>query len=514
LLVIGIFSLMVVSQIHRTTDTILIWSRSTEGSPELYYSSLGTTRGHQTYQDAYNRSQPVVAGDDFLDGIVPPSWYIPQSSRPLALRFLGRASPSFLNSTHSRSQSVLPIDADVSFGPVWDAVERSKYGRVAQAVLYDPVSRRVFRTSTEDIRATTSSSTTKSADMAEEDRVVVTLVDWAALERDCHVLCRMLRQPSLDASGHGQPQPTASQRNIFLYWDATNSPVPRACEEGDGSLFSKFDSFFYVQRSAVQGRHWNESAHWIMPGERIQLSAALTVHPQPHIQRWYHEGHPLREEFVAQLTKTSRSDLESLPSLSNRTTAASFFLIKGNLLPYSHFREHVSSTVGMLAMEKGLPYLVDEILLDEEEADAVEKGRSFNAVQLERVASGYVKALLASKIVVVASHDEWEGHWRLWESMASGALVLSEPMVAPPAGLENGTNIIVYDSAESLRQLILYYLKHDKERRKIAQRGQKLALGLHRSWHGLERVLFGKPLTRASEPFSKAPRRRHDWILN
>ena len=98
--------------------------------------------------------------------------------------------------------------------------------------------------------------------------------------------------------------------------------------------------------------------------------------------------------------------------------------------------------------------------------------------------------------------------------MASGALVMSEVMAAPPSGLVNGTNVVLYDSPDSLRRLVLYYLEREDERRMIAQRGQKLALGLHRSWHGLERVLFGQPMTRALEPFARAPKRRHGSNAN
>jgi spore maturation protein CgeB len=87
-------------------------------------------------------------------------------------------------------------------------------------------------------------------------------------------------------------------------------------------------------------------------------------------------------------------------------------------------------------------------------------------------------------------------------------MVMTDPMVAPPRGLVNGTNVVVYDSPESLRRLILHYLERGGERRRIARSGQRLALGLHRPWHGLERVLFGRPLTRALDPFAPAPGRR------
>jgi hypothetical protein len=78
-------------------------------------------------------------------------------------------------------------------------------------------------------------------------------------------------------------------------------------------------------------------------------------------------------------------------------------------------------------------------------------------------------------------------------------------MVAGPAGLKNMSNVIIYDSPQNLKRLIRYYLKDDDKRKAIAKKGFKLALGRHRSWHRIEEILFGKPLTHVDKGFRLAP---------
>ena len=108
----------------------------------------------------------------------------------------------------------------------------------------------------------------------------------------------------------------------------------------------------------------------------------------------------------------------------------------------------------------------------------------------------YINALLTTKIVVVAQRDSWEDHYRLFESVIGGALVMTDPMITLPTGLINGTNIIIYESLENLRSLILYYLEHEQERIDIAHNGWELAMNHHRTYHWMERLFFGKQLSK------------------
>ena len=122
----------------------------------------------------------------------------------------------------------------------------------------------------------------------------------------------------------------------------------------------------------------------------------------------------------------------------------------------------------------------------------------------------YVEQLIKAKVVVVAQRDEWEGHFRLFEALASGAMVFADKGLALPDGLKDKESIILYDSAKSLENLLLHYLspKQNKERLLIARKGWEVAIGRHRSWHRVEEVLYGKPLTQVDQPWDPAPSKR------
>jgi hypothetical protein len=107
----------------------------------------------------------------------------------------------------------------------------------------------------------------------------------------------------------------------------------------------------------------------------------------------------------------------------------------------------------------------------------------------------YVQALMTSKIVVVAQRDVWEDHYRLMEALSSGTMVLSDDMLSLPRGLENGTSIVLFRDVNQMEGLIRYYLIHNEERVAIAKRGWQVAMNRHRSWHRLEELAFGCPLT-------------------
>jgi spore maturation protein CgeB len=95
------------------------------------------------------------------------------------------------------------------------------------------------------------------------------------------------------------------------------------------------------------------------------------------------------------------------------------------------------------------------------------------------------------------------------ESLASGALVMSDKMLAMPAGLVDKVNVIVYDSPAELKKLVRYYLQpeNEKERRRIALEGFKLVMGRHRCWHRLEELIFGQPMTSVYKPYELAPKK-------
>jgi spore maturation protein CgeB len=102
---------------------------------------------------------------------------------------------------------------------------------------------------------------------------------------------------------------------------------------------------------------------------------------------------------------------------------------------------------------------------------------------------------LTTKIIVTAQRTGWEDHYRLFEGIIGGGLVMTDPMYTMPLGYRHGHNIIIYHSLEELKHYITYYLEHPKERIAIAKKGWQLAMEQHRTYHWMERIFFGTPLT-------------------
>ena len=107
----------------------------------------------------------------------------------------------------------------------------------------------------------------------------------------------------------------------------------------------------------------------------------------------------------------------------------------------------------------------------------------------------YIKHMLNFKVVIVCQKDKWEDHYRLMESLVSGSLVFTDPYINNmlPYKLQNGTNIIVYNSITELKHYIRYYIaeENELERYTIAKNGYHIAMKYHRSYHIINRMIFG-----------------------
>ena len=114
------------------------------------------------------------------------------------------------------------------------------------------------------------------------------------------------------------------------------------------------------------------------------------------------------------------------------------------------------------------------------------------------VDEAYIQALLQTKIMVITQRDGWEDHYRLFEGLVSGAMVMTDRMLSKPRGIRNGTELIEFTSLDDMRQKIDYYLRHDDARLTIARQGRLVALTRHRTWHRIEEMIFGDPVTQCS----------------
>ncbi|CAJ1967771.1 unnamed protein product [Cylindrotheca closterium] len=114
----------------------------------------------------------------------------------------------------------------------------------------------------------------------------------------------------------------------------------------------------------------------------------------------------------------------------------------------------------------------------------------------QSVSDDYVRTLLQTKIVVVTQRDGWEDHFRLFEALAAGTMVLMDEMVSLPHSLEDGESVVFFHSIQEMHDKALYYIEHTEERLAIARKGWEVTMEKHRSWHRLEEMLFGKGLTK------------------
>lgn len=118
----------------------------------------------------------------------------------------------------------------------------------------------------------------------------------------------------------------------------------------------------------------------------------------------------------------------------------------------------------------------------------------------------YAKQLLDCKVVITTQRDTHEDHYRLMEALASGAMVLSDTMARPPPGFIEGEHMDFFSSRRELEEKIQKYIVLNPEARKdIARNGWKLAMTEYRSWHFMEKLVFGRTVSQGmQEPAANA----------
>ena len=120
-------------------------------------------------------------------------------------------------------------------------------------------------------------------------------------------------------------------------------------------------------------------------------------------------------------------------------------------------------------------------------------GETLGSFKSINVTCALAREMLQYKILVVAQKDNYEGHYRLMDSLLSGALVFTDPMSQLPVFLEDRANIVIYHSAAELRRLLQFYLlsKNEAERIEIGRKGREIALRHHSPAAWVERMVFG-----------------------
>lgn len=104
----------------------------------------------------------------------------------------------------------------------------------------------------------------------------------------------------------------------------------------------------------------------------------------------------------------------------------------------------------------------------------------------------YFDAMARSKIIVTCNPNLWEGDYRLFESLCSGALVLCDTMAIPmPHPFVHREHLVYYDRTDMamLVKEIERYLDDDEARTSIARAGYEHAMAHHRASDRIGQVI-------------------------
>ena len=108
------------------------------------------------------------------------------------------------------------------------------------------------------------------------------------------------------------------------------------------------------------------------------------------------------------------------------------------------------------------------------------------------VDASYFGWMRSAQIVVTCNPSHWDGDFRLFEALSSGALVFTDELHTPqPYALVDGVHCVVYDTHDKgdLRRKLAYYLERPREAARIAANGLAHVLRHHRAVSRVDYVL-------------------------
>lgn len=97
-----------------------------------------------------------------------------------------------------------------------------------------------------------------------------------------------------------------------------------------------------------------------------------------------------------------------------------------------------------------------------------------------------------AQIIVTVNPANWEGDFRLWEALGTGALIFVDPVFVPhPYPLQDKVHVVYFSNndKDDLWQKLDYYRAHPIEARKIAIQGYLHAMKYHRTVNMIDYIL-------------------------
>lgn len=274
---------------------------------------------------------------------------------------------------------------------------------------------------------------------------------------------------------------------VFLYWDDSPQDNFLFCHRAVRIIGSTRVHRF--KRSIINGRRWNETTQFVDPGYVVNYGNWRDHSGSP----LNHVNYGVRSDVVQGLYRLLRTRRDEI---ANRGLADDDAIVRGlrRMTDVSHFwpLPEVSDKFEQY-LESRLRDAVSTTIAAQFDSSIYKVfvgicGKAGNVGSSE-AQDAYLSKLMDSKIVVVSQKDNCEDHYRLMEALASGAMVMTDPMITLPLGLQDGESIVVYRSLQDLVTKATYYLKYSEERLMIAMKGYRIAMRQHRSWHMMQTIL-------------------------
>jgi len=123
-----------------------------------------------------------------------------------------------------------------------------------------------------------------------------------------------------------------------------------------------------------------------------------------------------------------------------------------------------------------------------------------NSATRTTLSQGYFQQMYNAKIIVTVNPANWEGDFRLWESMATGALVFVDPIFVPHGfPLVDGEHVVYFSNVNKsdLFSKLDHYRAHPEEATRIAQNGYLHVMKHHRTVSLIDYVLRSAHLKRS-----------------
>ena len=123
-----------------------------------------------------------------------------------------------------------------------------------------------------------------------------------------------------------------------------------------------------------------------------------------------------------------------------------------------------------------------------------------NTATRTTVSMAYFQQMFNARIIVTVNPADWEGDFRLWESMCTGALVFVDPLYVPnPYPLLGGEHVVFFDNNNKtdLWSKLDYYRANPLEARRIAEYGYLFAMKYHRTVNMMDYILRSAHLKHA-----------------